>query len=111
MRDRVGADVLLDFETAASRTRGWMGTRSIEVYANSNPSLRDAVSTFVHEAKHRLDLQRGTANIRQWTQLDEVRAMRREFLFEWGRRPSKVERLQIWDKVQSVPEYRVLPIR
>jgi hypothetical protein len=110
IRDRVGADVLLDFGTPPnSRQTGWLGTREIEVYARNNSSVRNAVATFIHESRHRSDVARGVADLLNWTKLDEYRAFRREFLFSHGWRPTRLERLQILEDIRMTPEYAPLP--
>jgi hypothetical protein len=59
--------------------------------------------TVVHEASHIRRAFRGART----TQLDEVRAFSREFLYQNGRRPTLDERAAIWEQVRR--DYPHLP--
>ncbi|MBX3417580.1 MAG: hypothetical protein KF851_08265 [Pirellulaceae bacterium] len=108
-RNRVGADMVLDFGVppvdAAGRVRR---IDAIEIFVRNNPTVRDAVSTFVHESRHISDLDRGIVNLLRPTVRDEYRAFRREFLFNHGRRPDSMERLNLWLRVREL--YPYLPL-
>ena len=109
LRNRVGADVVLDFGDPSVDALGRVRRiDEIEIFVRNNPTVRDAVSTFVHESRHISDLDRGIVNPLRPTVLDEYRAFRREFLFEHGRRPDSMERLNLWMRVREL--YPHLPL-
>lgn len=109
LRNRVGADVVLDFGEPAVDALGRVRRiDEIEIFVRNNPTVRDAVSTFVHESRHISDLNRGIVNPLRPTVLDEYRAFRREFLFEHGRRPNSMEHLNLWMRAREL--YPHLPL-
>jgi hypothetical protein len=109
LRNRVGADVVLDFGEPAVNALGRVRRiDEIEIFVRNNPTVRGAVSTFVHESRHISDLDRGVVNPLRPTVLDEYRAFRREFLFAHGHRPDSMERLNLWMWVREL--YPHLPL-
>lgn len=75
----------------------------VTIYMQNHETAAEAVSTLVHESSH---IRRMTKNYRN-TQLDEYYSIRREFLYNNGRRPTEDERHQIW--VDVVLRYPNLP--
>ena len=66
-------------------------------------TAEEVVSTLVHESSH---FRRFSKNYRN-TQLDEYYSIRRELLYNKGRRPTADERNQIW--VDVLLRYPGLP--
>jgi hypothetical protein len=96
-----GTMVTLDFgappaSNIAGRARPVRG--QVDIFMRNARSLRDAISTLVHESSHIVRASRGG---RIATLHDEYMAFRREFLFEHGRRPTLLEREGIWKTVEE----------
>jgi hypothetical protein len=81
-----------------------LNQNEMRIYMENNWTPSEAVSTFVHESSHAVRAARGH---KIGTQLDELRASRREFLFREGRRPSYLDRLDLWETVKRSSAYRV----
>ena len=110
VRDRVGADVVLDFgrPPVPGATGRVQNLGRIEIFGRNLDNVQEGVSTFVHESRHLSDIQRGISNPFRPTQLDEFRAFRREFLSTHGRRPTLGERQVIRQQVEQI--YPNLPV-
>jgi uncharacterized Zn-binding protein involved in type VI secretion len=83
---------------------------NIEMFMNngSNISARGAAGTYVHESSH---FTRAARGFEIGTQLDEYAAFRREALFELGRRPTLLEKRNLWsEKIQNDPFYNGRPV-
>jgi hypothetical protein len=104
-----GTEVILDFGLGPARLMGVANQmdNTVVVYARNHGTAKDVVSTIVHESSHIHRAARGARN----TQLDEVRARSREFLYYHGRRPTLPERKNIWHEVEELFEYSDLPRR
>lgn len=105
-----GTLVVLDFGPPhPSGTMGMMHrpTNLVEIYVQRHRSPKEVASTIVHESSYVHRFSRGA----RATQLDEVQARAREFLFQHGRRPWLAERRAIWDEVMSMPDYSDLSVR
>jgi hypothetical protein len=76
-------------------------------YAGNAGDLRQVVSNMVHESYHATRWARG-GNSRA-TMLEEYGAIRRQRLYEFGRRPTAAERQSIWEQVRR--DYGHLPER
>ncbi len=105
----LGTSVVLDFGLGPCRLLGMADVvaNRIKVFVRNHRSVAAVVATLVHESSHVLRHHRGDRS----TQLDEVRARSRAFLYREGRRPSRVERRAIWLEVQALAEYADLPVR
>ena len=103
VRDRVGADVVLDFGTppVPTATGRLQNISRIEIFGRNLDNVQEEVSTFIHESRHLSDIQRDISNPFRPTQLDEFRAFRREFISTHGRRPTLFERQKIYELVQQ----------
>jgi hypothetical protein len=102
-------EVILDFGLGPARLMGKADVyrNLVTVYVRNHASPDDVVSTIVHESSHMHRFYRGSLR----TQLDEVRARSREFLYREGRRPTAAERRTIWWEVEDRPDYSDLPKR
>lgn len=101
-----GTDVFLEFGSVSAAAPQGYANRNLNfvvVNMQTHRTVEEAVSTFVHEASHIHRHFRGSAT----SQLDEVRAFAREFVYEHGRRPTLAERRVIWADV--VRNYSHLP--
>lgn len=78
-----GVDVMLDFVNAPRNLAGEGGLLGVDVFVRNHISVRDAVSTLVHEARHVHGFAR---RLNQNTQWAEWQARARESLLQ-GRRP------------------------
>jgi len=101
-----GTDVIL----VNDRNMGELGLfdraqNKVTINLARHSSPEEFVSTLVHESAHQTRYFRGFKpdNI-----YEEYFAFRREFLFNNGRRPSLVERQQLWNEVQQM--YSDLPV-
>jgi hypothetical protein len=102
---RQGTEVVFDFGEPpfGEMGRAVRPRNVIKVHVQAHRSAKEVTSTFVHEASHIHHYFRGA----RATQLDEVRAFSREFLYQNGRRPSLDERAAIWEQVGR--DYSHLP--
>lgn len=102
-----GTEVVLDFgEVAVGATEQGLAFRRknrIVVFMRLHRSAKEAVATLVHESSHMHRHFRGGLS----SQVDEVRAFAREFLYNEGRRPTLAERRDIWRRVLA--DYADLP--
>jgi hypothetical protein len=80
-------------------------TVTINLADNLSPS--EITSTLIHESSHQTRFFRGFSTP---TQYEEFLSFRREALFEFGRRPTLIERRSIWDAIGRTPEYQNLPV-
>ncbi len=105
-----GAQIVFEYGPAPRGVLGYYfrDLNRVEIYMRNNTSLRETVSSVVHEASHVHRHFRG--NVRT-TQLDEVRARAREFYFQFRRRPTLKERRAIWEEVRSLEIYEDIPVR
>jgi hypothetical protein len=92
---KFGTEVKLDFGNAPKGTFGQFepNYNKATVFMRNNGTAKEAVSTIVHESSH---AKRFFRRIAQNTRYEEYRAFRREFLFEYGKRPTFSERKVIW---------------
>jgi hypothetical protein len=99
---RTGTDVTLDFgKPPGNGLFGYFENQynRATVFMRNNGTAKEAVSTMTHESSHARRFFRN--GIRQSTQYEEYRAIRREFLFNFGRRPTLFERQGIWNDAQT----------
>jgi hypothetical protein len=88
-----GADVKLVKGSAPKDIAGEAyADHTAKIFLRNNPKVADAVSSFVHESKHIRDLQKHGSMYPDGVIQGEYEALRREFLFRKGRRPTLAER-------------------
>jgi hypothetical protein len=99
-----GTNVVLDnsIQGFSATGRARLGLSEVEIYTQNVESVEDAVATMIHESRHISDYQRGILDPFKNTHLDEFRAFRREFLYNYGRRPTLNERLDIRKSVEDL---------
>jgi hypothetical protein len=107
--ERHGTKVVLELGLGPSRLLGKADVcrNVVTIFVRNHRSAHEIVSTLVHESSHIHRHFRGSPPSR----LDEVRARCRAFLYEAGRRPTRSERLAIWQEVDELVEYADLPRR
>ena len=107
---RQGTDVILDSNIpSASNLDGQFDptTNKINIYEMNHFNPKDVVTTLVHESTH-VDYRYGR-KIKNNTRYEEFRAFCRQHLYEFNERPSLEERRQIWEFVNTDPDYKKLP--
>jgi YD repeat-containing protein len=82
---------------------GTAGGGAVRINLEHNPTVNDALSTLVHEAKH-IDLQANTGNLYglRGTQSGEYAARALEFFYRHGRRPNASERAVIQQQIRNL---------
>ncbi|KQV48961.1 hypothetical protein ASD07_29815 [Duganella sp. Root336D2] len=115
IQQKNGGPVRLQFAEGPSGLAGEVGraldgTIEMEIYMldSQNMTAKGAVGTFVHESSH---FSRASKGFAIQTQLDEYLAFRRELLFDLGRRPTILEKQNMWqDKIENNKYYSKLPV-
>src|SRR5262249_48953400 len=106
---RTGQDVILDFGPPPVPGATGSALGEVRIFVREAGTLDEAVATLVHESDHVIRLHRGVFPFYRYTQMEEYRAFRREFLFTHGRRPTLAERQGILAGVMSSRYYSRLP--
>jgi hypothetical protein len=100
-----GVDVVLDHRFTPGNLAGEVvqnavtGKPQINIYLSNNSSTQKALGTFLHETRHAEDILRGRTTFAGGNSLQlEARAIRRERIWELGRKLTRDEWKQIlWD--------------
>lgn len=116
MQEINGGSVTLQFGEGPDRRvagevyKETIGFIEMDLYMlnDQNLTARGAVSTFVHESSHYVRASRG---FEIGTRLDEYIAFRRELFFNLGRRPTVLEKQDLWlNKIQNNEYYSKYPL-
>jgi hypothetical protein len=78
--------------------------KTVKIYDENNLNIKNTISTIVHESVH---VESRGKNL-SYSQYEEYRAYRREFLYRENRRPTLAERQATWEFVQK--EYDNIPV-
>ncbi len=109
--NRHGGQILIDHNLPANpRLLGEYSplTNNISIYEAHNLNVKEVISTLVHESTH-LDFRLGRG-IKHNSQYEEYRAFCRQYLYEYGTRPTLEERRKIWEFIKIEPDYQKLPL-
>ncbi len=89
---------LSSYEKHGTTTQTLDGHINITIFKQNAMTVEQGTLAIVHESSHAIAVARGQVI---GTQIDEYRAFRREFLFQYGRRPSLIKRLELFKLVQE----------